>query len=155
MTRHFFEDRPRNLIPSLRRLIRVGGCANSDSLLWSHAPQFAAQHFGGVLLHIDLALKIDAISHFHELMRIACVTIFAGKLASSIRIDCPRKGHAWRGTAIQERSCRQSEVLDIVPLAQRFALRRQAGNTHQRRLVRSGQQGKTCHIGYSSFVRLY
>ena len=49
---------------------------------------------GGLLLHVDLALKVHAVAHLHELVGVARVAVFAGEFASAIGIDRPGKRHA-------------------------------------------------------------
>ena len=97
----------------------------------AHLLQFLAQQPCAVLLHVDFALKIQAVAHLHEFVRIARVTIFAGKLASSIGIDLPGEGHTGRITAREHAAILQRDVVHLVPFRNRFALGRKPGNADE------------------------
>ena len=101
------------------------------------------QQFGSVLLDIDLLLELRAVAHFHELMRVAGIAIFAGELTAAIGIDGPdERETASAGTAVQQGTSGQGEVFNVVALAKRFTLRRKAGNTDQWRLLGRSEQGQ-------------
>src|SRR5438874_10360552 len=93
MPRKFFENRPGDLQLALNRLVWVGGRADSNLLARLHFANFLSQKFSRMLLGINLLLELDTVTHLHELVRIARITIFAGELASPVRIDGPGKRH--------------------------------------------------------------
>src|SRR5205085_7910076 len=104
---------------------------------------------------INLALKIQAVAHLHELVGIARVTILARKLAPPIWIDGPGKRHARRAAAVQDGTRWQSEVFDVVTFAQRDPLTGELGDADQgftgRRFKKNWNGGKGLH---SLFLRL-
>ncbi len=91
MMREFLQNRARNLVTPLGGLVRVGGGPNGDRLAILNLPQLLAQQIRGVLLDEDLVLEVF-VGHFHEFVRVAGITVFAGKLAAPIRIDRPGEG---------------------------------------------------------------
>src|SRR5947208_15956668 len=93
MPRKFFENRPRDLQLALDRLIRIGSRADRNLLARFYLANFLPQKFSRVLLGINLLLELDTVTHLHELVGVARITIFAGKLASPVRIDRPGKRH--------------------------------------------------------------
>ena len=95
------QDCSRHLVVLLRGLIRIGGSADGDFLAWFHLTELLAQESGGMLLDVNLLLEIGAVVHLHELMGVTGVAVFAGELATAIRINGPGKGHARAGRAVQ------------------------------------------------------
>ena len=91
-----------DLEAALGWLIRISRGANRDLFTPLHLPELLAQQIGGMLLHINLLLKVESIPHFHELVGIACVAVLAGKLASAVRVDRPGEGHPRHRAAIQD-----------------------------------------------------
>jgi hypothetical protein len=81
-----------------------------------------------MLLGVDLLLEFHAFAHLHKFVGIAGVAVFAGKLASAIRIDGPGKRHTGAGASVQQRPYRQGEIFDLVPLPDALPVRSQPGN---------------------------
>ena len=104
-----------------------------------------------MLLDENLLLEVHAVAHFHELVGVAGIAVFAGEFAAAIGIDGPGEGHANAGAAIQQRADRQGEVFDLVSLAQRFALRGQTGDAYELGFG-LGRRGREATID-SPFVR--
>ncbi len=75
-----------------------------------------------MLLDVDFLLEIHAVSHFHEFVGVAGVTILAGKLAAAVGIDGPGERHAYAGAAVEQGTDGQGEVFDFMPLAQGLTL---------------------------------
>src|SRR2546430_11209693 len=46
-----------------------------------------------ILLHVNLLLEVHTVAHFHELVRVARIAVFAGKLAATVWIDGPGERH--------------------------------------------------------------
>ena len=84
-----------------------------------------------MLLHKDLALKIQAFAHLHEFVGIACITIFAGELAAPVRVDHPRKWHSRRVAACQHRAVFKRDVFNIMSFVDGLALCRKLGDTYE------------------------
>src|SRR5690349_16910813 len=97
-----------------------------------------------MLFHEDLLLEVDTVAHFHEFVGVARVAVLASELATSIRIDRPGEGHASAGTAVQQGADGEGEVLNLVSLAERFALGGETGNADEFRFG-VGKQGKGSH----------
>ncbi len=98
-----------------------------------------------MLFYVNLLLKIHAIAHLHELMRVARIAVLAGKLAATIGVDRPSEGHLpLADAAVKEGANRQGEILDLMPLAQRLPLGSEAGNAHEFR-TRIGEERKRGH----------
>src|SRR6476646_938663 len=93
MPSKFFENRARDFKLALNWLIRISGGADRNLLSRLHFANFLSQKLSRVLLDINLLLELDAVPHLHELVGVACVAIFAGKLASAIWVDRPGKRH--------------------------------------------------------------
>ena len=102
MSGKLFHDRTRDPKLSFGRLIWVRGRANRDTLSGAHLLQFLPQQPCAMFLNVDFALKFQSVAHFHELVRIARIAIFAGELAAAVRIDLPGEGHARRVTACEQ-----------------------------------------------------
>src|SRR5437588_12272057 len=84
-----------------------------------------------MLLHKDLALKIDSFAHLHEFVGIACITIFAGELTTTVRVDHPGEWHSRRDAACQHRAIFKGDVLNIMSFVNSLALCGQLGNAYQ------------------------
>src|ERR1700686_5434766 len=84
-----------------------------------------------MLLDVDLALKVQAVPHFHELVCVARVAVLAGELASPIRVDLPGKGHAWRVAARKQAAVFQRSILDMVAFRQSLSVSCETGDSHQ------------------------
>src|SRR5438105_2841875 len=93
-------DGARNLITPLGGLVRISRGSDGDIFSRLHFLQITTQQPGALLFCVDLALEIKPIVHFHELMGVACITVFARELASAIGIDGPSEWHAWRVTFV-------------------------------------------------------
>src|SRR5579864_2733635 len=144
MPRKLLQNRPRDLELFLYRLIGIGRRPNCNIFSSFHPAQFLTQKFSRLLLGINLLLELKAVAHLHKLVGVARVTIFAGKLAPAVRIDRPCERHARAGAAVEQRPHRKRKVLDFMPLAHTFAMRRQPGNAAQPR-TGIGKQGEGGH----------
>ncbi len=131
MPGQFFQDGAGHFEAALGGLIGIGGGSDGNLLPRLHPAQFLPQQVGGMLLDVDLLLEIHAVAHFHELVGVAGVAVFAGKLAAAIGIDGPLEGHAHAGAAVEQGTHGQSEVFDFVSLAEGFGLGRQARDADQ------------------------
>src|ERR1700674_2521165 len=121
LPRQFLEDCPRNLETPLRRLIRICRRANRDLLLTLDLFQLRSQEPRGLLLYENLSFEVHAVPQFHELMGIARVAVLTGKLATTIRIDRPRKRKiASAYHPAEQRSRPEGKVFNVVSLAQRL-----------------------------------
>jgi len=96
-----------------------------------------------VLLDENFLLEVDAIAHFHELVGVTGIAVFAGELASAVRVDCPGEGHAHPGATIEQRPDGQGKVFDLVALPQGFTLRSHPSDADQLRfgIGENGQRG--------------
>src|SRR5664279_3274802 len=83
---------------------------------------YVKQQTAWLLLNVDLALEIEAIAHFHELVGVARIAVFAGELAAAVGIDGPVEWDTLADTAIEQSFCSKGEVFDIVAMANGFAL---------------------------------
>src|SRR5947207_1816455 len=160
MLRQLFHDRARDFVAPLSRLIRVSSGADRDFFSTLNLLEIATEQPAGVLLGVDFALEINPVAQLHKFMRVAGVAIFAGKLASAIRVDRPGKWHARNVTAVQQRPHRNREVLDVVAVVEVLALRSQARYSHQLwagcgRLIEQSSGGlmQGRHSRYSPFIR--
>jgi hypothetical protein len=107
-----------------------------------------------VLLHINLLFEGDALAHLHKFVRVAGITIFAGKFAAALGIDGPFERHAATAVAaVQHGFRRQREVFNVVAFAQRLAGSGEAGDSYELRLFGQVEQRKGGHVD-SPFVRL-
>src|SRR5215471_13181547 len=154
MLRQFLKYGACHLEALFRWLIRIGCGAYGDLLARLYLAKFLAKQVRGVLLDVDLALEVQAIAHLHELMGVARVAVFAGKLAAPVRIDGPAEGHALDCAAVQQRLHRQCEVFDIVPFANGLSLGRQARDANKLRGIGRGKKRQGSHCD-SPFVRLW
>jgi hypothetical protein len=108
-----------------------------------------------VLFDKDFLLEGDSVAHFHEFMGIARVAVLAGKFAAPVRIDCPGKGHAHTGAAIEQGTDGQSEVFDVFSFSKRFAVSRQAGDSYKLGLgIRQKRKGSHGNIRFL-FAQVY
>src|SRR5579862_4716239 len=129
----FFEKGSRDFEATLGRLIGIGCCSESNFFARFYLPEFLSKQISRVLLDEDLLLKLDAVAHFHELVRVARIAVFAGEFASAVGIDRPSKRHADAGAAVEEGTDREGEILDLMTLAQRFAVGGEARNSDELR----------------------
>src|ERR1700676_3578994 len=107
-----------------------------------------------MLLHENFLLEVDAVPQFHEFMGVAGITVFAGELATAIRIDCPGERHAHASAAIEQGADGQREVFNFVPLKEGFSLRCQASDADEFGLgIEKKRQGG--HGEDSLFVRYH
>ena len=81
-----FEQRARDPLLALERLIRVGGRAKGDVGSRFQAPQFLGQEPCRVLFEVNLVLEVFRCK-FEKFVGIAGIAIAAGKLAAAIGID--------------------------------------------------------------------
>ncbi len=132
MQRKLLQQAARHLEALLRRLVGVGGRAQRDGLAPLHLLQIAPQQPRRLLLDVNLALEVQPVAHFHELVGIARIAVFAGEFAAAIRVNGPGEGYALRGAAAQDGARVQGEELNQVALAEGLALSRQFGNADQR-----------------------
>ena len=115
MARKLFQNFARNFVPALRGLVRVGRSAQCNGFVRLYAAQFVTEQTGGMLLDVDFLLELQAIAHFHELMRVTGVAVAASELAAAIRIDGPCKRHLpIADAAVQQRLRRQREVFNLM-----------------------------------------
>ena len=126
MQGEFFQDAARDLEALLGRLVGIGGRADGDLLAALHLFQFLPQEPRGLLLDVDLALEVEAVAHFHELMGVARVAVFAGEFAAAIGIDRPLEGNSLAGATIEQRLRGEGEVLDLVAQTGATLLERRA-----------------------------
>ena len=157
------EHAPGDFKLPLGRLIRIGGRAQGDGQpLVAALAKLGAQALGRVGLGVDFALKVPAVPHLHELVRVTGIAVVAAEFAAAIGVEGPGKRHAPAGLAVQGGARRQAVVLHLRPLAHQGTLGRQARNAHQRRLLR-GPRSEMQPIGnlpssglqlVSLFVRL-
>src|SRR5262249_30419636 len=153
-----FHDGARHSEFPLRRLVRIGGGADGDALTRAHLLELLAQEPGAVLLDVNLALKIQAVAQLHELVGVARVAVFAGKLASPVGIDHPGEGHARGVAAREDAAVVERDVVNFVPFRQRFSLGREFGDSHQRsfrdalREQRTGRHGTTHQFVFYSLL---
>ena len=84
-----------------------------------------------MLLDENLLLELHSVAHLHEFVGVAGITVFAGKFAATVRVDCPGEGHARAGAAIEQGANGQGEVFDLVSLANGFSLSCEAGDADQ------------------------
>src|SRR5208283_3389786 len=123
MPSKLFENAAGSFVASFCWLVGIGGGAEGDGFSLFYFAQFGAQQGGGVLLDVDLLFEFGAIAHFHKLVGIAGVTVFASEFAASVRFDGPGKRQAALArAAVQQRFCGEAEIFDLVALAERFAL---------------------------------
>src|SRR6266481_1909865 len=94
MPRQVLQQGARDLEPAFGRLIRIGGRANGNALAGADLLQLLAKQPSGMLLYVNPALKVHAVTHLHELMGVTRIAVFAAKLAAAIRIDGPAERHA-------------------------------------------------------------
>src|SRR5580692_7370776 len=88
MPRQFLEDRPRHFETPLGGLIRIRSGADCDFFSSLDVAQFLPEQVPGVLLDEDFLFEVDAVAHFHELVGVACIAVFAVELASALGVDC-------------------------------------------------------------------
>ena len=143
MARKFFKNRARDLKLPLNWLIGICGCADGNLLTRFYFAYLLPQKFSRVLLGIDLLLKVDAVTHLHELVGVARVTIFAGELASSVGIHRPGERHLSSAyTPVQQRAYREGKVFNLMSLTDAFAMCSQTSNPHQTRgIIRKKREG--------------
>src|SRR5438128_9739850 len=116
----------------LDRLVWIGRRADGDLLSCLNPAKFLAQQVSRMLLGINLLLELNAVAHFHELMCVTRIAIFAGEFAPAIWIDRPGKGHLPPADAsVQEGTHWVGEVFDVVAFAHTLPLRGEACNAHQ------------------------
>ena len=115
--------------------------------------QILPQQPGSLLLDVDLALEVRAVTHLHKFVGVARIAVFAGEFAAAVGIDSPGKRHADAGAAVEKRPDGQGEVLDLVALADGFAFSGQAGDADEFGLE-DGEQGREAIIR-SPYVRLW
>jgi len=142
MAGELFENGARDFVAPLGWLVGIGRCTERDGLTRLDSPQFLPQQFPRILLDVNLLLEIHAVPHFHEFVSVAGIAVAAAEFAPAIRIDGPGEGQRPAAhAAVQQRLRRKREVFNLMPLAQRFALRRQSGDSDQRGLVGKRKQG--------------
>src|SRR5207237_10619087 len=120
MPSQLFENCLCDFIAPLGRLIRIRRGTDGNFLARFYMTKFLPKQIGGVFFDVDPPLEIYALAHFHKFVGVASITILASELAAAIRIDRPSERHARAGTAIEQRTHRKGEVLDIVSLPERF-----------------------------------
>jgi hypothetical protein len=68
---------------------------------------------------------------FHILVRVAGIAVFAGELAAAVGINGPGERHTLGGAVVQNGTDRQSEILDVVAVANMLAFGGQSGYSYQ------------------------
>jgi hypothetical protein len=123
------ENRARDFVTAFGGLVGIGSSSERDGFVALHAAQLVTQQRGSVLLYVDLLLKLHAVPHLHEFVRVAGVAVSTPEFAAAIGIDGPREGHLTiADAAIEQRFSRKREVFDIVPFAERLAFGSETGN---------------------------
>src|ERR1700691_889748 len=118
----FFKDCSRHFETPLCRLIGISRRANCDPLATLDLLQLGTKQRRSMLFDKNLAFELHTVAQFHKFVRIACVTVLAGKLATSVRIDCPGEREiACAYDAAKKRTCLECKVFDIMAFAQRLS----------------------------------
>ena len=104
---------------------------------------------GGLLLDENLALEVDAVAEFHELVGVARIAVFAGEFAPAIRINSPGKWEIARANDTAKQGAGlKSEVFNIVTFADGFSIGSQARDADQLGLGGGiGEEGQGRHVG--------
>ena len=89
MTGKLLENSARDFIAALGRLVGIGSGSERNGFPWLDSTQVAPQQIRSVLLDIDFLLELRAVAHFHELVRVAGIAVFAGELTAAVGIDGP------------------------------------------------------------------
>src|SRR3981081_4902932 len=116
MPAQFLENRARHLEAPLCWLIGIGSGSDRDVFARFDMAKLLPKQVRGMLLDEDLLLEVGAVPQFHEFVGVAGITVFTGKLAAAVWIDCPGEGHARTGATIQQRADGQCEIFKLVPL---------------------------------------
>src|SRR5262249_46090244 len=124
-------------------LIRIGrGTERNGQSLVLGGAKLGPQKLWRGHLGEDLPLKVRAVPHFHKLVGITGIAVLAPKLAPSVGVDGPDKGHAAAGLAVERGARREDKKLDLGPLANLWARGRQARDANQPpALLGSGRGG--------------
>src|SRR5208282_2449630 len=94
--------------------------------------QLRLQERRRLLLDENLSFEVHAVPQFHELVGVARVAVLAGKFATTVRVDRPRKRKiASAYHPAKQRTRPEGKVFDIVSLAQRLAIGGDPRNAHQ------------------------
>jgi len=145
VTRKLLEDGAGDFVAPLGGLVGVGGGADSDLFAGLDLPEFLAKKVGGVLLDEDLVLEI-LVGHLHELVGVASVTIFAGKLTSAVGIDRPGERQvAIADHAVKQRTGGKGEVLDVMAFANGLSLGRKTSDADEFGAVGIGEEREGGH----------
>jgi len=138
--RELLKDGACDFVTALGGLVGIGGSADGDLFAGLDLLEFLAQQVGGVLLDEDFVLEI-LVGHFHELVRVASVTIFTGEFASAVGIDRPGKRQVAIGDhAVEQRARGQREVLDVVACADGLSFGCETSDANEFRAVGIGEQ---------------
>jgi hypothetical protein len=87
------------------------------------------------------------VGHLHELMCVASVTIFAGKLASTVGVDGPgERKIAIADDAVEQGTRGQREVLDVVAFANGLSLGRETSDADELGAIGVGEERKGGHL---------
>ena len=92
----------------------------------AEAAQLLAEEVSGGGFGVDLVFEILG-SHFHELVGVAGVAVFAGELAAAVGIDGPLEGHVGLD-AIEDGAGGKLEILDGALGFEKVAVRCQASD---------------------------
>ena len=84
------------------------------------AAQFLTQEMCGGGLRVDLVFEIEGV-HFHELVGVAGVAVFASEFATAIGVDGPLEGHGGF-SAVQNAAGGDFKILDGALSFEQFAL---------------------------------
>jgi hypothetical protein len=116
MSRMLVEDLDhltRDAVAAFGRLIGIGRCTDGDGVSHGDAPEFRGEGRAVPLFGENVCFEVVALAQFHELVRVAGVTIFAAVLAAAIGVEGPLEGEFGVAAASDVTAHGQAAVFDF------------------------------------------